>query len=472
MIENHTAETSTGGPDPFPRIQTGNPQADEILSGGFPKHSINIVMGQPGTGKTIFAEQLLFHNAAEPRQSLYLTTLSEPMSKVLSYVQRFDFFDSGRFAEDIHYDDIGAELAERGPVALIEWLDHAIKTRSPKIIVIDSFRAIHDLAGSGDDMRRVISRIAGLLSAYDVTAFFLGEYTEADIRRFPEFAIADSIVELARHTQTTRDERFFRVLKLRGSSYREGQHAFRITKAGIELYPRLVAPRIPESYESLTHRLPTGVPGLDDRMGGGIFAGTTTLIVGMTGAGKTTLALQFALEGVNHGDEALYINFQENPAQLRRAIVGLGADPDAMQADGLRLLYVSPVELQIDSIVVQIFAAIKTGSIRRLVIDALGDLASAASDTQRLHDYLYSLIQHFAARSVTTVLTLEAGEGFTGLVGLANERFSYMSDNLIYLSRRADKPDRRTLRIVKMRGSAHDAAVRDVEIDAAGLRIQ
>ena len=101
---------------------------------------------------------------------------------------------------------------------------------------------------STDDTRRFISNIAGMLSAYDVTAFLLGEYTQDDIRTFPEFAVADAIVELARQSRSSRDERFMRVLKLRGSAYREGQHAFRITAGGLELYPRLVAPREPEKY--------------------------------------------------------------------------------------------------------------------------------------------------------------------------------------------------------------------------------
>lgn len=454
------------------RIQSGNPQADEILGGGFPENSINIVMGQPGTGKTIFAEQLLFHNAGRDRPCLYVTTLSEPLSKVVTYVQRFGFFDADRLGGDIQYDDLGADLSEQGPGVLIDWLANAIKTRSPKIIVIDSFRAIHDLAIASDDMRRLISRIAGMLSAYDVTAFLVGEYTQDDIRRFPEFAVADAILELARNPLSTRDERYLRILKLRGSAYREGQHAFRITNAGLELYPRLVASRVPEHYKALVERLPTGVPGLDDLMHGGVLAGSTTLVVGMTGAGKTTLGLQFALEGVRRQEQVMYVNFQENPAQLHRAIACLGIDPAVAQEHGLRLLYASPVELQIDSIVVEIFEAIKTSGIRRLVIDALGDLATAASDPQRLHDYLYSLIQHFAARGVTSILTLESTEGFTGTSSLYDQRFSYMSDNLIYLAWGSDKVDRRTMRIVKMRGSEHEYATREFEIDAHGVHIR
>src|SRR5678810_288052 len=105
-------------PTQWPRIGTGNPQADEILGGGFPRNSINIVMGQPGTGKTIFAEQLLFHNVGDAHPSLYITTLSEPLAKVVTYVQGFDFFDADRVGGDIQYDDLGAALSEHGPAAV------------------------------------------------------------------------------------------------------------------------------------------------------------------------------------------------------------------------------------------------------------------------------------------------------------------------------------------------------------------
>jgi circadian clock protein KaiC len=471
MIEHQLAEAAAYKEDAFPRLKTGNPQADEILGGGFPCNSINILMGQPGTGKTIFAEQLLFHNANGDRPLLYVTTLSEPMNKVVSYVQRFEFFQPEKLGGIIQYEDLGAALSEHGPGALTDWLKDAIKTRSPEVIVIDSFRAIHDLAMSTDDTRRFISNVAGLLSAYDVTAFLLGEYTQDDIRTFPEFAVADAIVELARQPRSSRDERFMRVLKLRGSPYREGQHAFRITGSGLELYPRLVAPRIPEKYESSLERIPTGVHGLDDMLGGGLLTGSTTLVVGMTGSGKTTIALQFALEGVRRGEQTLYVNFQENPAQLRRAIANLGGNPNEVRRQGLELLYASPVELQIDSIVVEIFQAIRSGNIRRLVIDAVGDLAAAASDSQRLHDYLYSLIQHFAARGVTTILTLESGEGFPGSTLAHDQRFSYMSDNLVYLAWNPDKVGHRMIRVVKMRGSAHERDIREFEISADGARV-
>ena len=157
--------TAVGGNDLFPRISTGNTQADLVLGGGLPANSINIIMGQPGTGKTVFAEQLLFSNAGPGRPIVYVSTLSEPMAKMVSYVQRFSYFDENKLGTEIQYEDIGPLLASDGPAALVPWLAALIKRSSPKLIVIDSFRAIHDLATSLPETRRMVSDLAGLLTA-------------------------------------------------------------------------------------------------------------------------------------------------------------------------------------------------------------------------------------------------------------------------------------------------------------------
>jgi len=452
------------------RMSSGNPEADHILGGGFPSDSINIVMGHPGSGKTIFAEQLIFHNAGEDRPILYLTTLSEPLSKVVRYLQEFEFFDEEKLGSQVIYEDIGPQLAAEGAAALIPLLEKAIKELSPKVIVIDSFKAVHDLVPSLAERRGMVYEMTALLTAYGTTAFLLGEYTEDDILEYPEFAVADAIVELSRLRLGNRDERFFRVYKLRGSSYMEGAHAFRITGSGLDIYPRLVSPRLPEGYEPATERISTGIQGVDDMVDGGFWRGTTTLLAGPSGAGKTTIGLQFALEGARQGEPTLYMNFQENPTQLVRTIRTLGVDLEEAQANGLELVYASPVELQIDSIIVDMFRRIQQGGVRRLVIDALGDLASAATDPQRLHDYLYALVQHFAVSTVTSVLIFETtGNALTG--GGMQNAMSYLSDNVLLLTVEGEDQTRRRLRVLKTRGSAHDPVVREVQITAAGLDV-
>jgi circadian clock protein KaiC len=456
--------------DAAERMKSGNAEADHILGGGFPVNSINIIMGHPGSGKTIFAEQLIFDNASDDRPIIYFSTLSEPQAKVVRYLQGFRFFDETKLGTQVFYEDIGARLSEDGIGALLPLLRQTIKSLSPKIIVIDSFKAVHDLAESAADRRRLVYEMTALLTAYGTTAFLLGEYTEDDILRYPEFAVADGIVEMSRRRLGNRDERYFRVYKLRGSRYLEGAHAFRITDSGLDIYPRLVSPAMPEGYEPATERISTGVRGLDAMLGGGVWRGTTTLLAGPSGAGKTTIGLQFALEGTRLGEPTLYMNFQENPSQLMRTIRNLGVDLEEAQSHGLDLVYASPVELQIDSIIVDMFRRIRQRGVRRLVIDALGDLATAATDPQRLHDYLYALVQHFAVSTITSVLNFETSGNVISAQGTQHAT-SYLSDNIVLLTVDGDERTRRAIRILKTRGSAHDMRVREVEISAAGLAV-
>lgn len=454
------------GPD---RLTTGNRAADDVLGGGFPARTINIVMGQPGTGKTIFVEQILFANAKPDRPVVYLTTLSEPLAKVVRFVQGFGFYDEDRMGTSVIYQDIGAVLVEDGISALVPFLKDVIKTATPAMIVIDSFKALHDLSDSVVEFRHLVHDLTGLLTAYDTTAFLIGEYHQEDLQRYPEFAVADGVVELSRRPLGTRDERYFRVLKLRGSHYMEGSHAFQITSQGLDIHPRLVTPVIPEEYELPEGRVSTGVPDLDAMLDGGLRRGSATLVAGPSGSGKTTLALQFALEGIRQGEPSLCVNFQENPTQLARTVAQLAGDRAV--ADKLDVLYSSPVELQIDSIIRELFRRIETRGIRRIVLDAVGDLAASTSEPHRVHDYLYALIQHLAVHGITSVFTFESVEqSITGGASHAGP-ISYMSDNLLLLDMRGEDTVRRTIRVLKTRGSAHDPKVREMAIGPEGIRL-
>jgi circadian clock protein KaiC len=449
------------------RIRTGNTELDGILGGGFPEHSINMIMGEPGTGKTIFAERLMFANAAiGGRPIVFLATMSEPLDKVVRYLQQFEFFDPAMVPETVVYDSIGAELAEQGLGALVPKLERIIRELSPKIVVIDSFKAIHDLASSVTEMRQLVHAVAGLLSAYETTAFLIGEYGDEQVPLLPEFAVADGILSLSRSKTSTHDERSLRVLKLRGSDYAEGMHAFRITGSGLEVYPRLVSPKEPPPYLSLTDRVSTGISGLDAMLGGGLPRGRSTFLVGSTGSGKTTLGLQFALEGLRRGEPSIFVHFEENPTQLDAQIHSLGGDPDDARRRGLHVLYASPVELRIDSIVTEIFRTIEERKVKRVVIDAVGELLLASNDPRRAHGYLYALAQHFAVRGVTGILTQEAKHPEI------ESRLSAIADAIIVLDidHEATRA-RRSLRIVKARGIAHDLRDADLEISADGVRV-
>lgn len=455
----------------FERIGSGHPELDLVLGGGFPAHSLNIIMGPPGTGKTVLAQQLLFHNAARGRPVVFLSTVSEPLTKVVTYLQRFGFYDEAlMFDGSVVYQDLAPQLLSDGVGVVVSRVQELIRELGPAVLVVDSFKAIHDLATSTLEMRRLATELAGVVAAYDTTTFLVGEYAPGDVVVYPEFAVADGVLQLSRVDGGKRDERSLRVVKLRGSGYREGFHAFTIDGDGIRVYPRLVTPPAPVRYTTIDERVTTGVEGLDPLLGGGWWRGSSTLLMGAAGVGKTTLGLAFALEGTERGEPSLFLNFQENPTQLARTIRGLGVDLEEERRGGLHLRYMSPVELQIDAVVVELFRLVEAEGLQRVVIDSLSDLALAADTSERFHDYLYSITQHLATKRVTSLMTLETRAG-TASHATPDTRFNSILDAMVELRiDLAAEPAGRTLRILKARGIQHPLDVIPVAIEDGRIR--
>lgn len=448
------------------RISSGNANLDLILGGGFPANAIHVVMGAPGTGKTILAEQLAFQNATSDRPALYLTTFSEPLPKFLSFLQEYAFADPSRIGTDVIYDNLGGTL-ERHPERLSERVGELLQQHRPKVLVIDSFKAIADVMPDTVTWRRELYHLAGLLSAYSATSLWVGEYTAEMTARLPEFAVADGIVELSRTQRGARDFRFLRVLKLRGSGFLNGLHAVRLTKAGLHVYPRLVTPAVALDYHPIEERVNSGVEGLDAMIETGWLRGTSTLVRGPSGAGKTLLCVQFLIEGVRRGEPCLLVNFEESPVQLARTMKHMGWAPeDLLKAGRIDLFYTSPVELQIDTIIGELFDRIRTQGVRRLAFDGLADLAITADDPLRIRDYLFALTQQLAVDRITSMFTIqESGTGQS----IDLPEVSYLGDNVVRLEMSLGEDLSRTIRVLKSRGSAHDGRRHPLVIGRGGI---
>jgi circadian clock protein KaiC len=454
------------------RILTGCAGLDEVLGGGIPANTITVIMGAPGTGKTLLAEQLAFANATTETPVLYLTTLSEPLEKFITHGQTQQFFDTAKVGVSVLYEDLGLMLRQSGVDQLPELVTNLLMERRPRFVFIDSFKALTELLVTPAERRNVIYDLASVLSSYQCTSFLVGEYAQEMMTELPEFAIADVVLQLMKYSTNVREQRFLRVEKLRGSHSIPGMHAFSINGEGVEVYPRLLTPATSPNYSPRLERVATGISNLDDMIAEGFWRGSTTLLAGPTGSGKTIIGLHFITQGALKGEQGLYVGFQENPTQLARIMKNLGWNPEKLlNGGGFDLLYKSPVELQLDTITSELFRRVREGKVKRVVIDALGDLERSSIDRQRFADYTYALTQWFTAENVTCLMMYELTNLFE-VHGISDQEVSNMADNIILLRFKQGPEMQRTLRIIKTRGSAHDNREHELQITNKGVIVK
>lgn len=456
------------------RVSTGSIGLDEILMGGIPANTITVLMGPPGSGKTILAEQIAFHNASPETPVLYLTTLAEPLDKFIVHGEKYAFFDASKVGVSVFYEDLGHIIREFGIESLAEKMTDLLIKYRPKLIFVDSFKALNELLSSETQRRTVIYDFATSLSAYDCTSFLVGEYSPAMVTELPEFAIADVVLNLMRHMTNVREQRFLRVEKIRGSDSIQGMHAFSITETGIKIHPRILTPRVAPTYNPRVERVTTGIKGLDELVAEGFWRGSTTLIAGPSGSGKTIMALHFIRQGALDGEPSLYLGFQENPTQLARIMLSLGWDTEDLISSGnLELMYRSPVEMQLDQVAAELFARVRAGKVRRVAIDSLDDLERSSVDRQRFADFIYALMQWFAVENVTCMTTVEISHLFSG-ASATQQQVSNMCDNLLVLGLATGTNGnlRRTVRIIKTRGSSHDEREHMLQISGRGAIVK
>jgi circadian clock protein KaiC len=448
------------------RIQSGHERLDTLLGGGLPANGINLIIGHPGTGKTILAEQYLFHNATEDRPGVYLSTMSEPFDKILRYGQSLTFFDTDAIGTSIFYDDLGEVVSNDGLPGVVDRVDQILKEQQPAFVVIDSFKALRSFAVDEATFRRFLHDLAGRLTAVAASSFWIGEYDRNQAPDAPEFAVSDAIVALHVNRAAERELRVLQVLKLRGSGFRTGEHAYRIGPDGLDVFPRLADDIDNASYTLGTERVSTGIPALDETIGDGYWPGAVTLIAGPTGAGKTLMGLHFLFHGANNGEPGVLATFQENPTQLARIAASFGWD---FSNSDVHLLGRSPVDLYVDEWVYELLACIEQTNARRVVIDSLGDLMFASPDDIRFRELMYSLSQRLARRGVSLMMTHESSELFR-VARLSQIGMSHLADNVVVLQYlRAESEVKRALLVLKTRASDHHPEIREFKIRREGI---
>jgi circadian clock protein KaiC len=450
------------------RLNSGQPALDEILGGGLPANGITIVMGLPGAGKTILAQQYAFHNATPDHPVLFFSTMSEPLDKIVRFGQDLDFFDGSAIGTSVYYEDLGRALGQEGLPGAAQQIAARLKERRPGLVVIDGFRVLRGFADGDAEYRRFLYQLAGRLSAFPAASLWLGVYQASDVPALPEFAVADAILDMAVTRTGQRDMRFLEVRKLRGSGFRSGQHAYRLGRQGLQVFPRLADPPAGDGSPADAARVPFGVPGLDEMLAGGLFPGAATVIAGPAGAGKTVLGLHFIFGGVARGEPGIIATFQENPPQLRRMFQTFGWPAHEHRAE---LMYRSPIDVYVDEWVYDLLAIVERTGARRVLLDSLADLEVAAPDAARFREFVYSMTQRLSRRGTSLVMTCET-RGHPGTLALSQLAVSNLADVVIALDRYTSAGSlSRAVSVPKSRGSEHDQAIREFSISAGGITI-
>ena len=449
------------------RATSGDEGLDRILGGGLPINGLNLIMGLPGSGKTLLCQQLIFAGATEERPAIYLATVSEPFEKILRYAQTLSFFDQQAIGRSVFYEDLGGVVAgEDGLPAVTERIAALIKERRPGIIAIDSFKALAAFADDARAFRRFLHELAALLTAFPATSFWIGEYSEDEARTAPEFAVADGIISLVTERANERTLRLIQVTKLRGSDFRSGRHAYRLSEDGITVFPRLADPIRGDDYRLGEQRISSGIAPLDRMLAEGYAPGSSTLVAGPSGAGKTLMGLHFIFSGAANDEPGVIATLQENPIQLQRVARGFGWSLDD---ERVTVMHRSPNDVYIDEWVYELLELIETTGAKRVMIDSLSDLQYATPDPVRLREFIYSLVQRLSRAGISPLMTSEIPDLFH--VGrLAEYGISHLSDNVVLLQYlRAESRLLRTVTVLKSRAIAHDPEIREYDITPDGI---
>jgi circadian clock protein KaiC len=464
-------------------LSTGVPGLDDVLGGGLPEYSFNLVAGSPGCGKTTLIHQLTFANATAERPALYFSVIGEPPLKMQRYQQQMTFFDPDKAGTVIRFVELTQEVLSGDLNRVLAKIIDEVESANPAIVVVDSFRTVlrssrPDLGVDELHLQSFLQRLALYLTSWQVTSFLIGEYAEDEMKDNPVFTVADGIVWLSQHRERNSMVRKLDVVKMRGMDTTPGLHTFRISTQGIQVFPRVQSRhtewRRPREIEQKRSRSKFGVLGVDEMLGGGLPAGDATLIAGPSGTGKTVLCTHFIAEGVANGEHGVLAVFEEYPEDYLLRAEDMGFPLGAMvDANKIKVLYLRPLDLSAEEILYRIQQAVVEVGAKRLVIDSLNGVELALAPTFRddFRDSLNRLVSQLTSGGVSVVMTVEVAESFQE-IKFSPHAVSFLAQNILFLRYIEIESQLRTmLAVIKMRRSRHSHELREVEITERGMHV-
>ena len=455
---------------PIERLRSAVPGLDQILGGGLFRTGVYIIQGLPGCGKTILANQICYGHVAEGGSAVYVTLLAESHSRMIQHLSTLSFFDVKAFPDKLAYISAFHDLESAGLKGLMGVLRREMRTRKVGVLVLDGLVAASE--GSSDlDLKKFVHELQSIAVLQDCTVLLL---TSGNIHRMAaEHTMVDGLIELEDKLFEARSERSIQVRKFRGAGPLRGKHGLRIDNDGISVFPRIESVYRSATPDAMREEVTTsGIPTLDAQLAvKGIPKASSTVAIGSTGTGKTTMGLHF-LHASTADEPGLHLSFFEGPDRLRAKARSLGFALEALESSGaVELMWQAPGETMLDEIAARLLAAVARRGVRRLVIDGLSGFLEAAVYQERLNRFFSCLVNELRNRRVTVLMTLETRDVVSSVIPMP-WGVSGIVDNLFFLRFVHDEGHvERLLTIIKMRDTDYQAGLRRLHIDAQGMHI-
>ncbi|WGI17723.1 ATPase domain-containing protein [Methanonatronarchaeum sp. AMET-Sl] len=472
------------------RKKTGIEGLDKTLTMGIPEGHIVLLTGKSGTGKTVLAMQLLFERWREYGDPGLYMAVTEPFTKAIQNIESMDFFDKETLKQGVNFTDIRSmieligldkekEIDKNDIEEFLDSIKTVVSDTKSKNIVIDSITAIGYLIDDVELLRYFIFRLGVIMGQENVTVFLTSESKDGSTPFGTEDFISDGILELDYEYGEQSVIRKLRVAKMRGVDFQSNSAYFDISSKGLTVYPKTPLNRI-FSETSYENRVKTGVPKLDEMVGGGYPEGHIILLTGNTGTGKTTIGMQFIQQGIKENENCLFINLEEPLEQVNKTAESHGWKFNKHAEEG-KLIYISPelIDTYPDKFINQVLSKIDQNNINRVFFDSVSALPSSGLSEDELRQLLLQLNSGFKERGVTAILThLSSGmfssdsEKIFGSTRASDLRLSSLSDGIIVL-RYFERESKvaKAINVLKMRGSDHDKGIYRIMVTDEGIEI-
>lgn len=452
-------------------IRTDVSKLDEILPGGLFKGGVYIVHGAPGTGKTILANQVCFNHVKRQGSALYISLLAESHTRMLQHLSSMKFFDQ-RAMPRLYYVSATPTFAAEGLNGVVSLVRQELKRHRPGIMVIDGFSATRERATTQQEFLRFVHEIQSHAAAAECATLLLT--SGIDPATDPASTMVDGIVHLNHELFGRRTQRTLQVTKFRGDGFLPGTHSFQIDDTGLTIHPRIEArfgsPSKRDRY--VLSRLASGVPGMDEMLGGGLLRRTTNGLYGPTGIGKTTFGLQYVSLS-SASEPGVFFGFFESPERLRTKAEAIGIDLQRLEERGhLEMIWRPQGEQDLDELGHEILAAVRRIGATRVFMDGYAGLQESAIEPERLTRYVSSLANEMRALGATLIVTIESRNILGASMELPSKGLSSLLEGLVLLRyAEVEGRVRRLISVTKIRDSEFDPFLREFTVGARGMEV-